>query len=517
MILGDIYLHNAKTNPDGLALVCGEHRLTHAEFLNRAWQLANALHMRGVKPGTRVAIYSQNGLEWLETSAAAEIAGYILVSVNYRLSPPEVCRIFADTEPLVVVFDCQFAHTMREVLTHLPGSLLPICIGGPFEGGLDYETFLASGMVVEPITCPKPDDVAHIIFTSGSTGQPKGAMLTHERQYALAQNVALEGGLQAKDVHLVAMPLFHIGARCLQLGYALRGAQLVVHKKFDPEQVMIDVERHGITALQFAPVMIQMLMDSPGFDVHYFKSIRVIYYASAPMSETQLRRAIGCFGNILAQHYGMTEIGLGTVLQPHQHILDGTPEQERRLQSAGQAPTGSLIHILKEDGTKVDVGEVGEITIKNPHLMVGYWRAVDESAEVLRDGWMHTGDMGYLDEKQYLFIVDRKKDMVISGGENIYPREVEEVLLAHPAVSQAAVIGIPDPRWGEAVMACVVLKALATVEETELIDFCKARLASYKKPKSVRFLEDLPRLGNLKIDKKLLREPYWAGHTRRLN
>ena len=516
MILGDIYARNAAHHPDGLAYSWNRVNRTHSAFLERAGRLACALHDHGLRSQARVAILAQNRGEYLEAYGATETAGFIAVPLNWRLADAELAPILKDCQPQALVFEAQYAAraaALREALE--PGAAL-ICIGsGAPEWACDYEVFLAGASAVNPPCRATPDDTAHIIYTSGTTGRPKGVMLGQRGQVLMAERMSAEGGVQQTDRHLMVMPLFHSGAKCKHLIYAWRGAAIFIRSAWDPDEVLGDIAEHGITDLHLAPVMVRMLLDAPGFAAADLARVKTVYYASAPMPSVLLRRALDAFGPALIQFYGSTEAPLATVLQKHQHLAG--PGAERRLGSAGQAFIGTDVRVVDPKSRSLPPGEAGEVMIRSGALMQGYWNNHVATAETLRDGWLHTGDLGWLDHEGFLTIADRKKDMIISGGENIYPREVEEVLASHPGVREAAVIGVPDEVWGEAVKAFVVPKEGSAPAAVELIEHCRDRLAAYKKPKSVELVEDLPRVSTGKVDRKALREPYWAGQQRRVN
>ena len=336
-----------------------------------------------------------------------------------------------------------------------------------------------------PLREVEGSDVVYLMSTSGTTGSPRAAMLTRDGQWGNALGLALEQRLSPEDVHLATMPLYHVGGRALVLSHTLRGCTVHLHDAFDADAVAAEIERHRITTTQVVPTMIAWLLDAQPRDL---SSLRLIWYASAPMPVELLRRGLERFGPIFVQGYGQTESGpLATVLTPAEH----DPGAEH-LASAGRAVPGVEVRI-----------EDGEILIRSPFNMTGYWRNPELSAETLKDGWLHTGDLGRLDERGYLYIVDRKKDLIISGGENIYPREVEEVLYAHPGVREAAVIGVPDEVWGESVKAVVV--PVGDLAPDELIAFCRTRLARYKCPKAVELRAELPRTPSGKVLKRELR------------
>jgi acyl-CoA synthetase (AMP-forming)/AMP-acid ligase II len=517
MIVGDIIRRNAALFGDSPGLIFEGRRYTHRAFARRVYRVANALFARGVRSQERVAILARNSSEVLEVFGAGEVASFITVNINHRLSVPEILTIWADAQPSALFFEPDFAEVAAAVRAKFSNVRLFACIGSAVANAEDYEALLATVSDAEPERGASPDDIAYLIYTSGTTGRPKGVMFEHRAMWEAARTFALESGAAEPIKALIVMPLFHVGARIESMGFMFLGGTIVLHRTFDPVAVLETIQQERVTAMHIAPVMVQRILDVPDrarFDV---SSLNCVHYASAPMPVPLLRRAIAAFGPIFVQVYGMTECLGGTVLKAHQHKIDGSEAERRRLSSAGQPYVGTQLRIERPDGSEADVGEIGEVLIRTPALMKGYWNNPAASAEALRGGFMHTQDLGYLDDEGYLFIVDRMKDMIISGGENIYSWEVEEALRHHPAVAEVAVIAVPDPAWGEAVKACVVLHDDAGATAHDLIEHCRARIASYKKPRSVDFMDALPRLFNGKIDKKALRAQYWQGHERQVS
>jgi acyl-CoA synthetase (AMP-forming)/AMP-acid ligase II len=448
MIIGDILERNASLYGDLPGLIFEGRRYSHRAFARRVYRAANALLARGIRPQERVAILARNASEVLEVFGAGEVAGFIIVNINHRLSVPEILAIWADSQPCALFFESEFAQAAAALRAKFADLRLTVCFDGAPAGADDYEALLAAVSDAPPPARAQPDDIAYLIYTSGTTGRPKGVMFKHRAMWEAARTFALESGAPEPIKALIVMP---------------------------------------------------------------------VHYASAPMPVPLLRRAIAAFGPIFVQVYGMTECLGGTVLKSHQHRIDGSEVERQRLSSAGQPYVGTELRIERMDGSEAEVGEIGEVLIRTPALMKGYWNNAAATAEALRGGFMHTQDLGYLDADGFLYIVDRKKDMIISGGENIYSWEVEEALRHHPAVAEVAVIAVPDSQWGEAVKACVVRHDGASVSADELIDHCRTRIASYKKPRSVDFMNALPRLFNGKIDKKALRAAYWQGHERQVS
>jgi acyl-CoA synthetase (AMP-forming)/AMP-acid ligase II len=341
-------------------------------------------------------------------------------------------------------------------------------------------------------------------------------MLAQKGQLEFGRVIAEETAITGRDRMLIVMPLYHVGAKCNQLAALYRGCPLVVMRNYSALDVASALERHAVTVGHLAPLMLAELVALVKTQSFNHRGLRLVQYASGPMPVAQLREAVATYGQIFMQMYGMTEAGVITVFYPEQHILEGQPDAVRRLASAGVPPPSAKIKVVDDDGRDCGIGLQGEVVVHTPSLLRGYWNNAVATHDALSDGWLKTGDVGWLDRNGFLFIVDRKKEVIISGGENIYPREVEEALHFHPAVEAVAVVGVPDEKWGEAVKAFVEITKSKSATEAELIEFCKTRIASYKKPKSVEFVDRLPRLANHKIDKKVLREPFWRGRSRRV-
>jgi len=516
MNLRDIIFRNAQLYPGKDAIVFQERRLTFRDYTDRASRLANALLAGGIKHQDRVAILAPNCPEYLEVFAACESAGLIVVNINYRLAAKELIEICRDCEPKVLIFHQQYAELAGELLKAGTGIEIVIGIATTMHGAHGYEDVLAGASSEPPQVVIDDEDIAYLIYTSGTTGRPKGVMLSHRAVAEAARSISHDGGAMTSDVMLIVMPLFHIGGRIEMLAFNILGATTVLHPAFDVSEVLRSFEDNNVTAAHLAPIMVQRLLESPDLQKYRRDRLRCIHYASAPMPVPVLRRAIAAFGPILTQIYGLTECIVVSLLTAAQHILDGDEKTVRRLSSAGQPFLGCTVRIVTVDGPDAQPGEIGEILVRSPGLMSGYWNNHTATVPTLRGGWMHTGDLAYADEDGFIFIVDRKKDMIISGGENIYSWEVEEALRSHPDVAEAAVIGVPDDEWGESVKAFIVVRPGGRPTAEALIAHCRARIASYKKPRSVEFVDALPRLFNGKIDKKALRAPYWFAQNRQV-
>ena len=510
--LGDIVRDNAHKLPDATAIVHAGRRITFGEQLSRARRLASALHRAGVRRQDRVAVLSKNSVPYLEIYAAAELAGFVVGTVNFRLTGPEIAYILADCAPIALFFEAEYAETIATLRATLPSIETYVTIGGRDDRASEYEAFLESGSDEGAPVRACMDDVMHLIYTSGTTGRPKGVMRTHRAEMRIAEFMTTEVGVLREDVVQIMMPLFHVGARWLQIGSHLRGARIVLHREFDPLEILETMERERVTVVHMAPTIVARVLDHPRIDDFDLSSLRTIYYSAAPMPAPLLRRGLAKLGNVFLQLYGMTE-GFGTTLHKGQHQPDGSALEMKRLGSVGQAPIGVGLRIMTDDGVEQPTGTPGEVELNTDSRMTGYWNNSIATAAALRDGWYKTGDVGYVDEQGFLFLVDRKKDMIISGGENIYCREVEEAIASHEDVADVAVIGVPDTAWGESVRAIVVTREGGSLTAPQVVEHCRTMIASYKKPRSVIFVEALPRLTTGKVNKVALREQFGVSES----
>jgi acyl-CoA synthetase (AMP-forming)/AMP-acid ligase II len=512
--LADIIDRNAREHGDAPAAISEAGRYSHREHRDRVYQLADALIAKGLQRGDRFAVYAQNCGAYHELYGVAEATSLTLVTINWRLAPTEIAAILADCTPSMLVFEAQFVDIVASLRAALPATTQYFCMGRSLDWAESYDALLAQGAPTQPVLRPTPDDIAYLIYTSGTTGRPKGVMLSHGALAASAATIAQTSRHTERDRILVVMPFFHIGAKIESLAVQRAGGSIVVQRQFDPLAWFGAVERERCTMAHLAPVMVKTLTEHPERTRFDLSSLRRIHYGSAPVPPEELKRSIAAFGPILAQLYGMTEHLLSSCLVPEDQRPEGDARDLARLASAGKPYPGTSIRIVDDEARDVPLGAIGEVVVRSAGMMSGYWNQPELTAQTLRDGWLHTGDMGTLDDDGFLTIVDRKKDMIISGGENIYSLEVENALLAHPAVLVASVIGVPDPKWGESVKAFVILREGLHASEAVLIDHCRTLIASYKKPRSIKFVREFPRLGTGKIDKKALRAPYWVGRER---
>lgn len=513
LTLGDLIARNARFLRDEVAFDDGERRLTHGAFLDRVRRLGAALEQRGCVQQDRVAMLAMNSIAYFEFYGACEYAGFMATTVNYRLAVAEMQGIVQSAAPAVFLFEAGYAQAAAQLRAALPGVRAWICVGGAVpDWAEDYEAVLAAASAQGPRSRSDEDDIAHLIFTSGTTGKPKGCMLSHRDSVNKAQMHAAEMGISPADRVLLVMPYFHVGAKGIQSGASWRGATVLVHRAFDPARVLETIEREKVTVLHLAPTMVQAVLELPDIEQRDLSSVRVLCYSAAPMPINVLRKGLALMGAVFHQVYGQTEGAISALLRS-QHRPEGSALERRRLESVGQPLMGTEVRLLGDDGGEVPTGAAGEIVYRGGVMFSGYWNDMAATLAALRGGWVHSGDIGCFDEDGFLYIVDRKKDMVISGGENIYSREVEQALVQHPGVLEAAVIGVPDAKWGEAVRAVVVLRGGTSLSEEDLIIHCRSLIASYKKPRSVVYTDALPKNANGKIDKNRIRALHGAASS----
>ncbi len=496
----DILRAHAARIPGSPCLSFEAGTLTFRTLHERSSRVANALRNSGVRPGDRIAVIARNLPLYYELFFGCAKAAAIMLPINWRLSPAEVAAILIDASPTLILISDEF----QSLLSQMPS--------GPMVIDLDrtYSTWRDAASPVDPNQPSAPDDAILILYTSGTTGLPKGATISHDNLSYVERMAREAWGFTATSVNLVAMPLFHIGG----IGYGMmalsQGGHTVLLQQPAPPVVIEAIRRHSVTHAFFVPAVIQMLVDAPGVDEMNLSSLQRILYGASPISEMLVKRAIAVFGCAFNHAYGMTETA-GTVitLAPQDHDPGGP--LVHRLRSCGlPLPWVELALINPVTGEAVPSGEVGEIRIRSRMTMLGYWRKPAETAATITsDGWLCTGDAAFQDADGYIYIHDRYKDMIVSGGENIYPTEIENVLSDHPGVAEVAVIGVPHPRWGETPKAFVVASNAIQPSAAELIAFTRSRLAHYKCPTSVVFVATLPRNASGKILKRAMRDEAW--------
>jgi acyl-CoA synthetase (AMP-forming)/AMP-acid ligase II len=506
-----IVAHWAAERPDAPAISYGNTTRTWAELVQRVQRIAAAQRAAGLAPGDRIAVLDLNHPSCLELTLACARVGTANAVVNFRLAAPEIAYVINDAAARVLFVGPEFAHAVEQLRPELPTVERVIRIGGPDD---EYEAWLAA-QEPDPQTYPAgPDDCFVQLYTSGTTGFPKGAMLTHRAMTTHAHNVAGDLDLDAEARVQVAMPLYHVGGTSYALLALSRGAQIVMLRLPDPATVLETLETERITHTFLVPALLAAMMQVPGAAERDFSRLQALSYGASPMPLPVLRACLALFPGVMHQVYGMTEAcGVVTTLGPQDH---GNPAVQHRLVSAGTPIHGVEIEVRDPaTGEPVPTGAPGEIWVRTAQIMSGYWRRPDATASAITsDGWLRSGDGGHMDADGYVYITDRIKDMIISGGENIYPAEIERVLAEHPTVDDVAVIGVPDERWGEVPKAVVVTAPGATVDADTLIAHCREHLAAFKCPKTVDVVEELPRNLTGKVLKRQLRAAYWRGRER---
>ncbi len=517
MGLGNILRRSAARFPDKTALIFKERRMTYQELDRRVNRLASGLLEMGLQKGDRVAVLLHNRPEFIEIYFACARSGAIFVPINNLLKEAELTKIIEYIRPRFFLVDPDFEGVIQPIAGGKDSTEFMISLNSePSEPFTSYEAVLDKGSPTEPEISVSHDDVMAIFLTSGTTGSPKGAMRTHGQNLINAMTGVIELKLVHDDRALLLFPFYHVTFED-QIRHFLMGNTVCMRRegRFDSKEVLEILAREKITICQFVPTMINAMLQEKTIESYDLTHLRLIPYAASPMPVELLRKAMQRFKRQFIHFYGQTETGpLTTVLKPEDHILEGSEAQVARLASAGRAALDFEVRIVDKDGNDVAVGEVGEIIVRSEAMTIGYWNLPEETSRTIRGGWLYTGDFGKFDEEKYVFIVDRKNDMIISGGKNIYPREIEEVIYTHEAVLEVAVVGVPDDYWGESVKALVVLKAGMKVTEEEIIDLCKEKLANYKKPKSVEFRGELPKNPTGKILKRIIRSEYWRGRDR---
>lgn len=501
----------AANKPDGLALSEGDRQLSFAALEVHTAKIVAALMSAGVVKGDRIAWLGKNSDLYFALFYGAARLGAVMVPVGWRLAPAEMAYIIGDTEAKLLFTGVGFDDVARAAAAELPH------VARVFADGEARDWIAAA--TPQPFTPAAPEEAVLQLYTSGTTGKPKGAVLSNRNLFGL-RVPATEAGLpwsawDDDEVVLVAMPCAHIGGTGLGVMALAAGVESCILPEFTPDAVLDAVEQRGVTRFFMVPAALQMVINHPRATATDFRRLKYIFYGAAPIPLELLRECIKVFGAEFIQAYGMTET-TGTIvsLWPEDH----DPAGNVRMRAAGRALPGVELKVVDENGVELPPGAVGELMTRSSNNMLGYWKLPEATAKTLtEDGWIRTGDACYIDEDGYLFIHDRMKDMIISGGENVYPAEVESAIYGHPSVLEVAVIGVPDATWGEAVKAVCVAKPGTTIDPADIIAWARARIAPYKVPKSVDVIAMLPRNASGKILRKDLREPYWAGLERRVN
>jgi len=529
-----------KLFPQKRAIVCGGKHWTYQEFCSRVYQLSRCLKRIGIKKDDKVAILHPNCHTFLEAYYAIPQIGAISVPINTRLSAGEIAYILEDSESKLLIADPMFKNQLEPVRKKIRGIKKILWTGddrdrssssesppyallhGNRSIGLNYEEALRqedSG----PLPAPpmESEDIAQIYYTSGTTGRPKGVMLSHKNVMTHALGTIAEVHLTDSDVWVHVAPLFHLADAWATWAVTWVGGTHVLVREFDARAVLETIQREKVTLTNLIPTMLNLMVNHPDAGKFDYGSLRVLLSGGAPIAPEVVRKIVETFKCDYIQTYGMTETSPYLTLSILKEHLKQLPREDQlRFKSkTGREFIGVDLKVVNEQGNEIkgDEKEVGEIIVKGDIVTKGYWKLPEETKKSLKGGWLYTGDMAVIDEEGYVTIVDRKKDMILTGGENVYSTEVENILYTYPAILECAVVGVPDQKWGEAVKAIVVLKPGQKATEQEIIQFCKEKIAHYKAPKSVDFIEALPRTGSGKIHKKNLRDKYWEGFEKKVH
>ena len=497
------------------ALMFEGKAMTFAEVDAMASRIANALIASGVRTQERIAYLGKNDDHFLPCLLGACKARATLTPFNFRLAAPEVTRLIEDSGARFFIVGADVIDLVDQAVASLASKPRMIAIGFDRDGYERLEAWIETAEPRDPRLEGDPEDDVIQVYTSGTTGAPKGVRLTNRNYLAVFRFTMASGGLcyEPGDTVLAAMPFFHVAGANIALIAMASGARSAILRDAAPQLILDLIGKERINHAFLAPALIQMLMQAPGIERADLSSMRTLTYGASPISEDLLKRAAARFRCEFVQLYGMTETcGAGTFLSHADH-----DPAKGKVRSCGIAWPGLELKIVDEDGNEVERGAVGEVLIRSPVVMKGYWNKLEATAAAIRDGWMLTGDAAYMDEDGYVFIYDRMKDMIRTGGESVYPAEVENALSGHPAIADVAVIGVPDDRWGETVKALIVLKPGAPPDAADIVAWTRGRIAHFKAPKSVDFVDVIPRNATGKILRRELREPYWKGRDRRVN
>jgi long-chain acyl-CoA synthetase len=508
----------AQINGNSLASIDGKRRHTWLDTRDRIARLAAGFQRLGCKDGDRIAILALNSDRYFEAIFATPWAGGVMVPVNIRLAAPEVEFWIADSEAKILCVDSAFAPMVEAVRDRLECLRQVVYMSDDDmpAGMVFFEDLVAENQPMEP-SARGDDDISGLFYTGGTTGRSKGVMLSHNNQVVNALQVSAAFEMKPWSVYLNVAPMFHAANMAGMINATLATATHVFASRFEPELAMQFISRHRITHSVMVPTMINMMVHHPAISDYDLSSLELLLYGGSPMAESVIAQVEEVLPEVrMVQAYGQTETSpILTMLRPEHHVFEGPCAGTTK--SAGQAIPGTDLAIMDSEDRILGCGEIGEICARGPNVMLGYWNLPEQTAETIRDGWIHTGDGGYIDGDGFLFVSDRVKDMIVSGGENVYSIEVENALFRHPAVESCAVIGIPSEQWGEEVHAIVVLAANRIATAEELIIHCQQLIAGYKCPRSITFREEpLPLSGAGKVLKRELREPFWQGHDRRV-
>jgi acyl-CoA synthetase (AMP-forming)/AMP-acid ligase II len=516
MRLIDFFDRSASRSPDRICLEDADIKRSYAEVQRRSYKLANALVIEGFSPGQKAGIYTPNCVPGMEAMLGLFRAGVAWVPVNSKNSVEDNCAFLDYGDVEILFYHSGFENSLARISELLPKVRRFICLDKPGIESLSLDDYIADAPECDPDIALGPDDLVGIAATGGTTGSPKGVMHTQRVWETMIASFYTAVEVGSDPVNLVVTPMSH-GAGVLAVVLLAGGSRIILRPGFDAAEVLDTIEAEAVTHLFLPPTAIYMLLSQPGIENRRFPSLRGFLYAAAPMAVSKLEQCLEIFGPVMIQAYGQAEAPFFcTILTAEEHQVLNDPERVHRLASCGRPTMFTPLAIMDDKGTILPQGERGEIVVRGNLVMKGYYKNPEATAEASEFGWHHTGDVGLIDRDGYVYIVDRKKDMIISGGFNVYPSEIEQVIWAHPAIQDCAVIGVPDPKWGEAVKAVVELKAGASIDPEELIEICKTQLGSVKAPKSVDVWDNLPRSPVGKVLKKSVRESYWQSEARKI-
>jgi long-chain acyl-CoA synthetase len=501
--------HSVRLYSDKLAVASSRGSLTYRQFMDAAERLGSALYRLGLRPGDRVAILDHNSIELAVAHFGIPACSLVTLPLNTRLSKDELLGIITNARASALIYSPPFAQTAEAMVPELPFLKAHICTENA-TGGHDLRLLMEKAGNIT-LRRPEPEALATLLYTSGTTGVPKGVKLTHGNTVSTLASLLVEWGLTPEDSGLMVAPFFHVAGAHTYMSHIARGCTAHILPAFEPRATLDALEKTRASVMLLVPAMIGALLNLPGQEKVDLSALRLVVYAGAPMPEELLKAALKRFGNVFFQIYGLTETSVLTCLTRKDHESSGL------LTSGGREMYGCRVRIVNDKGVETAPEEIGHIVASGDNVTSGYWEAPEETAAAIREGWFDTGDVAVRNRSGYIFLRDRKKDMIVTGGENVYPVEVENVLTEMPEILEAAVIGVPDDRWGEKVIALVHLKPEKTLAEEAIVSHCQKRLAKYKCPKSVVFVGALPRTPSGKIQKNVLREPYWRGLKRRVN
>ncbi|MDT8273476.1 MAG: long-chain-fatty-acid--CoA ligase [Desulfomonilia bacterium] len=518
--VGDLYDRCVTFYPDNIAIKHGDIAYTYGEMQQKTYSLAGALADMGFQKHDRIAFLMSNCPEYIFCEYALAKLGVVRVPLAVLLTSNDHIYMMNKAECKALIYHEKMAPRVEQMIPHLTTVKTFICVSDApssvMAGHHHLQTLMAGHPGELPKVDVKPEDLCGIYFTGGTTGLPKGVMLSHRSWVGTFLTELLEFRLEYNEVFAFATPLTHAGG-CLMIPVMIRGGTCLIMDHFDPKLFLELTQKERITSAFLVPTMLYVLMDYPDLDTYDTSSWRDIIYGAAAIAPDRLKQAITRFGAVFTQLYGQTEAPMAMCVLPKEaHVIEDPVREKEIFSSCGRPCFPAQIKLIDSEGREVPQGETGEIVVRHINMMDGYLKDPETTAETIRDGWLHTGDMAKMDHEGYIYIVDRCKDMVISGGFNIYPREIEDVLHEHPAVKNVAVIGVPHDKWGEEVKAIVVLYEGKTVDEKELIQFVKDRKGSLVAPKSVEFWREIPLTNLGKVDKKKIRAPYWESKDRKV-